>query len=363
MNNRLTRMEAEALMTRPGQYHKWTYENGIACRALLMAADALNDSDIRDRVVRFTNTWVMKDGSIPTYPAETCNMDMLCYGAVLPGLYRLTGDERYKKAALMLLKQLDIQPVTPEGGFWHKQIYPNQMWLDGIYMGCPFTVMMADLTGRSELYDLAAKQMTLCFEKTFDPETGLCRHAWDSSHEQHWSDPETGRSPHVWGRAMGWFMAAHADVLELLPKDHPARETLSNQMRILAKGLLRWQREGLWYQVVTLPEKEGNYKESSCSSMFAYALMKGFRLGVLDEAAGKAGEEALDALIREKVTYGADDLPVLHDVCRVAGLGGAPYGDAAYRDGSYEYYIHEQICDDDYKGSAPFLMALAIRGI
>lgn len=357
-----TKKEALALMTRPGQYHKWCYENGVAVRGLWLAAEKTGDDTIKDRVVNFTNTWVMKNGLIPTYPAETYNLDMLCYGFSLFDLYDYTKDERYLTAAKTLLKQVEGQPTTPEGGFWHKQIYPNQMWLDGIYMGCPFIARCAERFEKPELFDLVVKQMTLCYEKTFDAETGLCRHAWDSSREQHWSDPETGRSPHVWGRAMGWFIVAHAEVLAILPKDHPGRKAIEDQMRVLADGLMKWQRNGLWYQVITMPEGEGNYTESSCSAMFAYGLYKGAEEGVLSAEVKKCAEKALDELLKQKVGTGVDELPVLHDVCRVAGLGGAPYGDAKYRDGSYNYYIHEVICDDDYKGTAPFLMALAAQG-
>lgn len=351
---------AEAMMTRPTPYKKWSYENGIAMRSLWMTADACGDDSLRRFAVEYTNQYILPDGTIPTYPADTYNMDMLCWGALLPKLYEYTGDERYKTAARMLVKQLDGQPRTKQGGFWHKQIYENQMWLDGIYMGCPFMTRMAAFLDMPQLFDEVARQMTLCFENTFDPESGLCRHAWDSEKTQHWADPVTGQSPHVWGRAVGWFTVAHADVLAEFPKNHPAFPRLREQFRTLAKGIKLWQRDGLWYQVTDLPEKEGNYKESSCSAMFAYALAKGAKLGLIDSEYADVARRAVCELLAQKVTVGEDGLPCLNDVCRVAGLGGAPYGDAKYRDGSFNYYIHEEICTDDYKGSAPFLMALAI---
>lgn len=336
-----TKAAAEAIMTRKEQYTKWSYENGIAMRALWMAADATGDDAFYDHAIAYTNKYVMPDGSIPTYPRDTCNIDMICFGALLPKLYEKTGDERYKTAALMLLKQFDIQPRTREGGFWHKKVYPYQMWLDGLYMGCPFLTRMAAFTGKKELYDEVAHQLTLCFEHTYAPEKGLCYHAWDSEKAQPWADPVTGRSPNVWGRAMGWFSVAHADVLAEFPQDHPAFPRLVAQFRVLAAGIKKWQTEGLWYQVMDMPGREGNYTESSCSAMFAFALAKGVKAGLLDEEYLEVAQKAICTLIAKKVTIGEDRLPHLNDVCRVAGLGGAPYGDAKYRDGSYNYYIHE----------------------
>ncbi|MBO2516355.1 MAG: glycosyl hydrolase family 88 [Clostridiales bacterium] len=358
-----TRQTAKAMMTRPSQYRKWCYENGVAMRALWMAAERCGDEDMRRFAVKYTNQYILPDGSIPTYPADTCNLDMLCWGALLPRLYEYTGDERYKAAGKLLAKQISHQPRTEQGGFWHKKIYENQMWLDGIYMGCPFMVRMASFLDMPELYDEAAKQMTLCFEKTFDEASGLCRHAWDSEKTQHWADPVTGQSPHVWGRAVGWFTVAHADVLPEFPIDHPAFTGLIDQFKKLAEGIRNWQREGLWYQVTDLPGRKGNYKESSCSAMFAYALAKGAKMGFLDAEYADIARRAVTELLAQKVTVGEDGLPCLNDVCRVAGLGGAPYGDAKYRDGSFSYYIHEDICTDDYKGSAPFLMALSAIGL
>ena len=360
MNFEKTRALAKGIMTFDSVYHKWCYENGCAARAMWMAGTACRDEEIKDWVIRYTNTYVMPDGEIPTYPKETCNIDMLCYGAILPVLYEATGDERYKKAALTLLSQFDIQPRTKEGGFWHKQIYPGQMWLDGLYMGMPFMARMAAFTGKHELYDDVVRQFTLCFEHTLDESCGLCRHAWDSEKAQPWADKVTGQSPNVWGRAMGWFTVAHADVLSEFPKEHPGYKKLLGQLNALAEGIARWQRDGLWYQVMNMPGEKDNYQESSCSAMFAYALAKGVKNGLLDKKYLDTADTAFDALFDKKVTWDDSSLPHLQDICRVAGLGGAPYGDKNYRDGSYAYYMREERCADDYKGYAPLLMAASV---
>lgn len=343
-----------ALCAREQQYDKWCYERGILVKAMLDAYDALGSERARDFALTDAEARVTPQGDIIGYPKDTYNLDMLCYGRVLPALYALSGDARYEKAARLLLTQLDGQPRTPQGGFWHKQIYPQQMWLDGIYMGCGFLAPVAQWLGMDGLFDEIAKQMLLIGQKTFDEKSGLFFHAWDASCAQRWANKETGCSPHIWGRAMGWFAMAHADVLAVFPASHKAYPALKAQFQTLCRGVLRARHEGLWAQVTDRPTQEGNYLESSCSAMFIYAFAKGERLGLLEAPYRQAALDSLCALYDRSVTYDADGLPVLHSICKVAGLGGEPY-----RDGSYSYYIHETVCDGDYKGTAPLLMACA----
>ena len=251
-----------------------------------------------------------------------------------------------------LIEQIKGQPTTAEGGFWHKKLYPQQMWLDGIYMACPFLTEFAVTFGEMQWADLAAKQMALIFDKT-RLESGLHAHAWDSARVQKWADPQTGLSPHVWGRAMGWFVMAHADVLAVLPESHPAYARLSLQMKSLLHAVMAARgTDKLWHQVMDRPESAENYAESSCSAMFIYGLAKGKALGLCGAKEEAAARESMDALWAQNVVTAADGYPELTRICKVAGLGGEPY-----RDGSYGYYVHETVCSGDTKGTAPFLMA------
>ena len=196
------------------------------------------------------------------------------------------------------------------------------------------------------------------YEKT-RLESGLHAHAWDSARAQKWADPETGLSPHVWGRAMGWFVMAHVDVLMSLPKEHPGYARIVEQLHSLLHAVVDARGEdGLWHQVMDRPANEENYAESSCSAMFIYGLAAAHQMGLACDRAMAVARESLDALWEKNVVTAADGYPELQRICKVAGLGGTPY-----RSGTYDYYIHETVCSGDTKGTAPFLMALACVGV
>jgi unsaturated rhamnogalacturonyl hydrolase len=266
----------------------------------------------------------------------------------------MTGEEKYRKAAALLRQQLRLQPRTASGGFWHKKIYPFQMWLDGLYMAHPFSTLYAAEFGDTAAYEDIARQIHLTERNLRDSVTGLYYHGWDESKSQRWANPKTGRSPNFWGRSIGWFAMALTDVLEIFPGDHPRRTDLERIFKDLARSILahREQATGLWYQVMDKPGKTGNYRETSASAMFTYALAKGARLGYLNPDAGRTAEESFRGIIRHLVRIGDDGIVHLPDVCKVSGLGGSPY-----RDGSYEYYVGEARRTDDFKGYGPFLLA------
>jgi len=269
-------------------------------------------------------------------------------------LYDRTNDPRYKKVIDTLRQQLRTQPRTPEGGFWHKKIYPNQMWLDGLYMGEPFYAEYAKRFAETEDFSDIIHQFTLASSKTYDPVTGLFRHAWDSSKQMPWADKVTGQSPHAWGRAMGWFAMAFVDALDYIPESQPGRDEMIKTLNTLVEGIVKIQDQttGGWYQVLDRSGEQGNYIETSCTSMFTYAILKGVRKGYLDKKYLANAHMAYQGLIKNFITENEDGTINLTRVCSVAGLGGNPY-----RDGSYEYYINEKIRDNDPKGVAPFIMA------
>ena len=348
----------EGTLAREQEYdYHWCYERGIITKAWVDVFERTGDHRFFDAAKANVDKYVTDDGEILTYEPEKHNLDMICMGRTAIRMFLATGEAKYEKACRRLTAQLDSQPRTSEGGFWHKDIYPQQMWLDGIYMACPFMAEFAKTFGEKRWADEAVRQMTLIYEKTH-LDSGLHAHAWDSARAQQWADPATGRSPHVWGRAMGWFVMAHVDVLMSLPKAHPGYAVLKAQLDSLLHAVVDARGEdGLWHQVMDRPANEENYAESSCSAMFIYGLAAAHRMGLACDKAMAVARESLDALWDRNVVIAADGYPELERICKVAGLGGTPY-----RSGTYDYYIHETVCSGDTKGTAPFLMALACVG-
>lgn len=349
----------EGTLNREQEYdYHWCYERGIITKAWCDVYEKTGDRRFFDAAKANVDKYVTDAGEILTYEPEKHNLDMICMGRTAIRMYKATGEEKYKAACDRLIAQLETQPRTPEGGFWHKDIYPQQMWLDGIYMASPFMAEYAAAFGASKWADEAVRQMTLIFEKT-RLESGLHAHAWDSAKAQKWADPQTGLSPHVWGRAMGWFVMAHADVLQSLPEDHPGYQAIRAQLASLLAAVMAFRAEDkLWHQVMEMPADAENYAESSCSAMFIYGLMAGWQMGLAGEEAKAMAMESMDALWAQNVITAADGYPELTKICKVAGLGGNPY-----RSGSYEYYVTEVVCSGDTKGTAPFLMSCVRTGV
>lgn len=349
----------EGTLAREQEYdYHWCYERGIITKAWVDVYEKTGDRRFFDAAKANVDKYVTEDGSILTYEPHKHNIDMICMGRTAIRMYKATGEKKYETACRHLIAQLMEQPRTPEGGFWHKDIYPQQMWLDGIYMASPFMAEFAVTFDEMQWADEAVKQMTLIFEKT-RLESGLHAHAWDSAKAQPWANPETGLSPHVWGRAMGWFVMAHADVLMSLPKDHPGYEKLAAQLDSLLHAVANARGEDkLWHQVMDRPANEENYAESSCSAMFIYVLAAAHQMGLACGRAMEIAKESMDALWAKNVITAADGYPELTKICKVAGLGGTPY-----RSGSYEYYVTELVCSGDTKGTAPFLMSCACVGV
>jgi unsaturated rhamnogalacturonyl hydrolase len=353
------RMANSVLAKFPELTDKWQYDYGVVFKGFEYIYENTGNEEYFEYIKKNIDYFVQDDGSIKKYSPEEYNIDHINNGKAVLFLYRKTGEEKYRKAAQLLRSQLKTHPRTTEGGFWHKNIYPHQMWLDGIYMGSPFYAEYATLIGQDEaedIFDDVAKQVILCAKNTKDPITGLHFHGWDESRQQKWANKITGCSPNFWGRAMGWFAMAIVDVLDFLPQDHQSRETILSIFKQLIDAILKYQdpETGVWYQVVNFIGRNGNYPEASASCMFAYALAKGIEKGYLDSSYIKALERAYEGIIYRFIEEDENGLLNLNGVCMVAGLGGNPY-----RDGSYEYYISEPIKTNDLKGIGAFLKASA----
>ncbi len=341
----------------------WHYEHGLVLQAIYATGKKYGRPDFAAYVKAMYDTKVQADGSILSYREGEFNLDQVNPGKNLFDLYRDSGDEKYRKAIEILRSQLRGQPRTESGGFWHKQIYPSQMWLDGIYMAQPFYARYAVEFGEESDFDDIGHQVELVYGHTRDEVSGLLYHAWDESCKQLWANPETGCSPHFWGRAMGWYCMAVLDILDYLPEnDRNAflRERLIAIANSLVKPILSVQdkESGLWYQVLDMGSRAKNYLETSASAMFVYFLFKIVRKGLLAAASGFSREEVLS--VAKKGYEGLcsrisnDESGNLHlsGICSVAGLGGNPY-----RDGSYDYYVKEAVVSDDFKGVGPFILA------
>ena len=346
---------ADSVLNRhPLLSRRWHYEPGVALLALRQVWLKTGEQKVYDYIKRNIDDFVHPDSSIRTYRMEDYNLDQINEGKLLFFLYDTTGDERYKKAAYLLRKQLRTHPRTREGGFWHKQIYPHQMWLDGIYMAAPFYAEFAKRFDEPEGFDDVAHQITLIEQHTRDRDTGLLYHGWDESKTQRWADPETGCSPCFWGRAIGWYAMAIPDVLDYLPEDHPQRDELLAIFETTVAAIVRVQNpaSGVWYQILDQGDRPGNYLEASASCMFVYALAKGVRKGYIGKEYLAVAVRGYEGILKQFVEVDDQGLGNLSGICAVAGLGGKPY-----RDGSFEYYVGEKAIKNEYKGVGPFVMA------
>jgi unsaturated rhamnogalacturonyl hydrolase len=331
---------------------KWAYDVAF----LGMAIDRLGNVDPKysKYMEDWVNYFVHPDGSVTDYRLSEYNLDRIFPGRNVITVYERHPDQKYKIALDNFIEQLKTHPKTNSGGYWHKKIYPWQMWLDGIFMGSTYMVQYAKEFYAPEWYNVATAQTKMIYEKTLDPFSGLLMHAWDESREQKWCDPATGKSRYPWSRATGWYTMAILDILEYLPADHPDRNDLITILQKTCDALLKVRdpESGIWFQVLNQGGREGNYLEGSGSAMFTYVFAKGAKLGYLDKKYRKIAESAFDGILKELVTVDENGLVTIRNICGGCGLGGNPY-----RDGSYEYYVNEKRFDNDTKGVAPFILA------
>lgn len=336
-----------------GKGVKWAYTNGLLCSSFLDLWKTTGNRAYFNYVKAYADALIKENGIIHGYKIEDYNIDQINAGKMLFELYAETKDQRYEIALKTLRKQFDNHPRTLEGGFWHKKVYPHQMWLDGIYMGAPFYANYGKQYNEPKSIDEAINWVILMEKKSRDPKTGLLYHAWDESKEQQWANKETGQSPHFWGRGMGWYAMALVDMLDYTA-DHPKRNEIIKIVQRTAAAIVKVQdkKTGVWYQVLDLAKREGNYLEGSGSAMFTYFLLKAVKKGYLDEAYLIPAKKAYLGMVDNLIKKENDGRIIITPVCAGAGLGGNPY-----RDGSYEYYINERKRDNDPKAVGPFIMA------
>jgi unsaturated rhamnogalacturonyl hydrolase len=335
----------------------WNYEVGTLLQGIdsvwLATVDPRYFNYIKDSVDQLVTT----DGAIPTLKPEEHQLDNILLGRQLLFLYGVTQEKRYLTAATYLYDQLAHQPRNADGGYWHKQRYPNQMWLDGLYMAEPFRAEYAKLSHHPEDFADITHQFELIEQHARDPKTGLLYHGWDASKQERWANKQTGVSSEFWARGMGWYMMALVDTLDSYPEHDPGRAKLLYILRRDANAVARFQdkKTGLWYTMMNKPGEKGNYFESSSACMFVYALAKGVRRGYLPSGPGgslEVAERGYKGILAHFVQTGPKGDVSLTDTVKASGLGGEPY-----RDGSYAYYISEKVITNDPKGVGAFLLA------
>ena len=330
----------------------WTYENGVILKGIEQLWERTGNGDYLRYMQKMMDFFIAEDGSIRDYDLDEYNSDHVTPGRICLTLYSVLGKEKYKKAADLMRSQLKTHPRTKEGGFWHKKIYPHQMWLDGLYMVEPFYAEYSQIFKEDNWNDIA-NQFVWMQQHARDAKTGLLYHGWDESKEQKWANKETGQSPHFWDRSMGWYAMALVDVLDYFPKNHPRRADLTAILQRTAEAVVKVQdTEGVWWQVMNRVGDKGNYREASGSCMFVYALAKGVRLGALDKKYAAHAAQGYAGILKHFITENGDGSVNLEKTVSVSGLGGKPY-----RDGSYDYYLSEKIRQNDLKGVGPFIMA------
>lgn len=337
---------------RQGKPASWNYIDGCMLTALLEMARILGDSRYSVFVESFVDSFIGEDGTIRTWEKEKQTLDDINEGRVLFPLYAMTGKEKYRLAAERLHAALQQQPRTHEGSWWHKAIYPNQVWLDGIYMAQVFAALYEKHFGQGDYSDVVG-QLRIVRQHMFDEQKRLYYHGYDASRTVFWADKETGLSQSFWLRAMGWFAIALVDLAEILPEGSEKAEVAALLSEMMA-GVSTYADEdtGMYWQVVDQPGREGNYLETSGSSMMAYAMLKGARLGVLAKEYAAKGLKTFDGIVNKYLTFHDEGID-LGGICLVAGLG--PEKDHR-RDGTYAYYISEPVVNNDAKGVAPLVL-------
>ncbi|MBL0131734.1 MAG: glycoside hydrolase family 88 protein [Chitinophagaceae bacterium] len=335
---------------------KWRYDQGVILKGIESVWNATGDGKWFNYIQKSLDFYVQEDGSIKGYRPDEYNIDHLNNGKLILLLYQVTGKEKYKKAADLLRDQLRTHPRTSEGGFWHKKIYPWQMWLDGLYMGQPFYAEYAKLFHEDTAFADIANQFILMEKQGYDKKTGLLYHGWDESKEQQWADKTTGQSPNIWGRSLGWYDMALVDMLDYFPANHPKREALIAILHrfVIAVRKVQDHKTGLWYDVPNRPDQPKNYLEASASCMLAYTFAKGARMGYIPEAYMDHAVEAYRGILKEFIETDTNGQVNLKGTVSVSGLGGKPY-----RDGSFDYYMSEKIVVNDPKGMGAFIKCAA----
>lgn len=332
----------------------WNYIDGCMMASLLDLYHQTNEKKYLDFVDKFVDFYVFEDGSIRGFIESEYNIDSIKEGTVLFELYKITKKEKYRKAIETIYSQILHHPRTPEGNFWHKKIYPNQIWLDGLYMGEPFYALYETNFNNKKNYADILHQFETVYQKMFDKKKKLYYHGYDASKSIFWADKKTGLSQNFWLRSIGWYIIALVDVYSII-EDEKIKQRFQELIQITLSGIYQYQDQEskMFYQIPNLPNEEKNYLETSGSAMVAYASLKAARLGIVDISYREKGKQVFDGICNKYLKEVDGELD-LGGICLVAGLGPK---DNLRRDGTKEYYFSEPVVKNDAKGVGPLIMA------
>lgn len=335
----------------------WNYEDGCVLVGAQQMYEATGDEKYFQFIEKYLKHFITEDGSIEHYEMDKYSIDSINSGKVLFFMYNKTGEEKYRKAIEVVMSQVRNQPRCKCGNFYHKKIYPDQIWLDGLYMAQPFYMEYETRYNKKEKYNDIISQFENVQKYLYDDEKGLCYHAYDEMKEQFWADKETGRSGNFWLRSMGWYLMALVDTMDHMSFEiYEQYRKLQDIFKLVLKGILKYQDKDskLFYQVIDRSDVEENYLETSGSAMVGYAILKACRMGILlKEKYASVGMEIVESLMENKLLEQEDGIH-LTGICLAAGLGPAS---SPERDGSVAYYLSEKVVSDDSKGVGPFMMA------
>ena len=336
-----------------GNPARWSYDQGVILKGIEGIWKLYGEAKYFDYIQHSMDHYVREDGTIKDYKRDEFNIDHLNNGKVVMALYNYSWKPKYKKAIDLMRSQLNDHPRTKEGSFWHKKIYPWQVWLDGLYMGQPFYAEYAKLNHEDTVFNDIARQFISVEKHTRDPKTGLLYHGWDESREQQWANKQTGNSPHFWARALGWYGVALVDVLDYFPPNHPGRDSIIGILNRFVKAVTKVQdaKSGVWYDIVDLPSRAKNYKEASASAMLVYTIAKAVRNGYIPTSYMQNAKKGYAGIIKEFIEIDSNGQTNLKGTVTVSGLGGKPY-----RDGSFDYYMSEKVKVNDPKGIGAFIL-------
>lgn len=334
----------------------WNYTPGLELKSFLDVYETYGGDDILKYVDDWYELCIEDSGRITYYNSGNYTVDKVCPARTMYQLIDITGKEKYRFAVDSMMTRLSQHPRTSEGAFWHKSVYPFQIWLDGLYMAEPFysEYVTRYAEDKEEGYKDIVNDFLIAARHTYDPVTKLYRHAWDETRSMFWCDPETGQSQHCWGRALGWYCMAAVEVLDLIPDGTEGKDEIIGILRGIVDILPDFAdpESGVWYQVLDQPGREGNYLEATCSAMFTYTMLRGIRTGYLDASLKEYAMKTYDNLVKAFITEDEDGLLSINNCCSVGGLGGDNH-----RMGDYAYYLSEPVRSNDPKGVGPFIWA------
>lgn len=341
-------------LARSGKSNKWNYIDGCMITAILSLYEITGQERYYDFAKKFIDAFVQEDGTIRTYDVKEYNLDNINTASNLFFLFKKSGEEKYKLALDLVRGQLDGMPRTKEGSFWHKNIYPNQVWLDGLYMAQPFYMKYETMFRKMGKSSDVLLQFQNVEKHMKDSKTGLYYHGYDESREMYWANPETGCSENFWLRSIGWFSLALVETAQATDETlYFEKRYFQKLLENLVDALIPYQDEsGMFYQVVDKKDAEGNYLETSGTALISYAILKAVRLGYLMPRYREIGERAFQGIVDKYLSVNSDGTLKLSGICLVAGLGGK-----THRDGSLAYYFSEPVVENEAKGVAPFLLA------